>query len=219
MIKYLNDYYSKLIQNKITPKNEESLIDVHSPLFEPFSKEKYFGEIFTIPISKQDNEAYVNAFSKLNSNYPKLDLFYKNADDIDYLEKIKINFNLLKRLNLQPEGDVVINNYSLLNSLFSLPNIKNNLIYLEIKGTFKEDEKPHFHFHGHHNVEEVNELKGSLNDFTSLEVLKLTSFIFIELFELKTSNLKELYLENCKNISFEGGQSLKLKKYFYLIII
>ena len=212
LIKYLKDYYNKLIQNKITPKNEESLIDVHSPLFEPFSKEKYFGEIFTIPISKQDKEAYVNAFSKLNSNYPKLDLFYKNADDIDYLEKIKINFSLLKRLNLQPAGDVVINNYSLLNSLFSLPNIKNNLIYLEIKGTFKEDEKPHFHFHGHHNVEEVNELKGSLNDFTSLEVLKLTSFLFKELFKLKTSNLKELYLDNCKNISFEGGQSLKLKK-------
>lgn len=124
--------------------------------------------------------------------------------------KIKINFSLLKRLNLQPEGDVVINNYSLLNSLFSLPNIKNNLIYLEIKGTFKEDEKPHFHF-GHHNVEEVYELKGSLNDFTSLEVLKLTSFAFRELFTLKTSNLKELYLENCKNISFEGGQSLNLK--------
>ena len=211
LIKYLIDYYNRLFQNKITPKNEESLIDVHSPLFEPFSKEKYFEEIFTIPISIQDDEAYINAFSKLNSNYPKLDLSYKNVDDIDYLEKIKINFSLLKRLNLQPEGDVVINNYSLLNSLFSLPNIKNNLIYLEIKGTFKEDEKPHFHF-GHHNVEEVYELKGSLNDFTSLEVLKLTSFAFIELFTLKTSNLKELYLENCKNISFEGGQSLNLKK-------
>ena len=39
MIEYLKDYYSKLIQNKITPKNEESLIDVHSPLFEPFSEE------------------------------------------------------------------------------------------------------------------------------------------------------------------------------------
>jgi hypothetical protein len=84
---------------------------------------------------------------------------------------------------------------------------------LEIKGTLKEDEKPHFHYYGHANVEEeVNELKGSLNDFTSLEVLKLTSFVFKELFELKTSNIKELFLENCKNISFEGGPSLKLKK-------
>lgn len=212
MLKYLIHYYNKLIQNKFAPKNEESLIDVHSPLFEPFSKEKYFEEIFSIPISIKDNEAYINAFSKLNSNYPKLDLYYKNVDDIDYLDKIKINFSLLKRLNLQPEGDIVINNYSLLNSLFSLPNIKNNLIYLEIKGTLKEDEKPHFHFQGNNNLDELNKLNGSLNDFTSLEVLKLTSFAFIELFELKTSNLKELYLENCKNISFEGGLSLNLKK-------
>jgi len=216
IIKYLIDYYNRLIQSKITPKKEESLIDVHSPLFEPFSKEKYFEEIFTIPILMQDNDAYVNAFSKLNSNYPKLDLYYKNVDDIDYLQKYKINFNLLKRLNLQPEGDIVINNYSLLNSLFSLPNIKNNLKYLEIKGTLKDDEKPHFHFYGNHNIEEVYELKGSLNDFTSLEVLKLTSFVFIELFELKTFHLKELYLENCKNISFEGGPSLNLKKIYLL---
>lgn len=179
IIKYLIDYYNKLIERKITPKKEESLIDVHSPLFEPFSKEKFFEEIFSIPIKSNDNEAYANAFSKLNSDYPKLDLYYKNANDIDNLRNFKIDFNLLKRLNLQPEGDAVTNNYSILNSLFSLPNIKDNLIYLEIKGTIKEDEKPHFHFHGQQNDEEDSELKESLNDFTSLEVLKLTSFIFI----------------------------------------
>lgn len=36
--------------------------------------------------------------------------------------------------------------------------------------------------------------------------------ILFSVFTLNTSNLKELYLENCRNITFEGGQSINLKK-------
>ncbi len=54
--------------------------------------------------------------------------------------------------------------------------------------------------------------KNEIFDFKSLKILKLSDFLFKNEFIINITNLIELYLENCDNISFAGNICLNLKK-------
>ena len=216
MNKYLINYYERFIGNKEELKADEKSIDIFSPFFDILSKEPFFKELFIIPIKisnvKKYNliDDYISAFSKLNTLYPTLNIYYTDVNDVYYLVDFKANINLIDSLIIQPEEDKYIddNNY-IFDALSSLPNLKNNLIYLDIKGTIEEDTKNNF---GIANNFEDNNEQIKLNDFKSLQVLKLTNFHFKKEFILKLTNLRELYLNNCKNISFEDDIFINLKK-------
>ena len=220
MIQYLIHYYDKCFN-----KNEENFIDIYSPFFFFFSKEKKFNELFTIPISikeiRNDKllEAYILAFDMLNKlkfPYPKLKINFSNTNDINFLKDLKINFSLIQKIQLEPEKEIKeYNTNSLITSLSSLPNIKDNLICLDIKGTIKEEIKNDF-FGNNNNVNQ--DAQDILNEFKSLRVLKLTDFEFENIFSLKITNLIELYLNHCKNITFKSEEDicLNLKKINFL---
>ena len=216
MTQYLIHYY-----NKYFNKNEENIIDIYSPFFNLLSKEKKFNELFTIPLPIKDikkldhgTQDYISAFdelNKINLSYPILKIFYSDLDDINYLYDLKVNFNLIKKLKIEPAKmcNEMINSSSLFFILSSLPDLKYNLIHLDIKGIIKEDVKGGF-IGDDDNLNDEN----ILNEFVSLKFLKLTDFEFKNEFCLNITNLIELYLNNCKNISFRAEEDtcLNLKK-------
>ena len=216
MIQYLIHYY-----NKYFNKNEENIIDIYSPFFDLLSKEKKFNELFTIPLCIKDikkystTKDYISAFEELNKTnlpYPILKICYSDIDDIQYLNDLKVNFNLIQKLKIEPEkmyNNEIFNSNSLFAIISSLPNIKDNLIYLDIKGTIIEDIKGGF-FGNNHNLNDQEKL----NEFKSLKVLKLSDFVFTNLLCLDITNLIELYLNDCKNITFKSEEDIckNLKK-------
>ena len=216
MTQYLIHYY-----NKYFNKNEENIIDIYSPFFNLLSKEKKFNELFTIPLPIKDikkldtgTQDYISAFeelNKINLPYPILKIFYYDVDDINYLDYLKVNFNLIQKLKIEPAKmcNEMINSNSLFAILSSLPDLKYNLIHLDIRGIIKEDVKG-----GFIGVDDNLNDQNKLNEFCSLKVLKLTDFVFTNEFCLNITNLIELYLNNCKNISFKAEEDtcLNLKK-------
>ena len=215
LLQYLINYYDNLFQNKDILKEDENIIDIYSPFFEVLSKEKFFKDLFIIPINIKNikqyklKDDYISAFKQLNSVYPKLNLTYSDINDINYLNDLEINFNLIESLIIEPEDDnYIYNNNSIFNAIFSLPNLKDNLIYLEVKGTIKEYSKYNFN---DGSIPDDND-QDKINDFKSLKVLKLTNFEFNNVLTLRISNLEELYLNNCKTIAFTDDACPNLKK-------
>jgi hypothetical protein len=152
-----------------------------------------FAELFTILISIKDikNKGllndYISAFGKLdklNFPYPKLNIIFSDVNDISYLNDLKVNFNLIQKLKIEPEKEVnYYDNNVLLTILSTLPNIKDNLVHLDIKGTIKEDSKNDgFFFNNNNNNDDDDDVnmdtQDILNEFKSLRVLKLTDFEF-----------------------------------------
>ena len=214
MIKYLVHYYNELYKEKKIAKNDENIIDIYSPYFDILSKKNFFKELFIIPIRlksikyKNVIDDYKSAFNKLNnlnSLYPKLIIYYIDGNEINNLLDLKIvNLNLIDSLIILPEKGPEQYSYkykSLLKSLASFPNLKDNLIYLEIKAIPNVYKKDLFDFN-----------KNEIFDFKSLKILKLSDFLFKNEFIINITNLIELYLENCDNISFAGNICLNLKK-------
>ena len=87
-------------------------IDINSPLFEIFSKSKFFGELFVIPIYSHFIEEYkiekdyINAFNILNdinSNYLSIFFQFSEAQDIKYLKDFNIAFNKIKNLKIRQQ--------------------------------------------------------------------------------------------------------------------
>ena len=78
------------------------------------SKEPFFKELFIIPIKisnvKKYNliDDYISAFSKLNTLYPTLNIYYTDVNDVYYLTDFKVNLNLIDSLIIQPEEDKYI---------------------------------------------------------------------------------------------------------------
>ncbi len=215
LLQYLINYYDNLFQNKDILKEDENIIDIYSPFFEVLSKEKFFKDLFIIPINIKNikqyklKDDYISAFKQLNSVYPKLNLTYSDINDINYLKDLEINFNLIESLIIEPEDDnYIYNNNSIFSVISSLPNLKDNLIYLEVKGTIKEYSKYNFN---DGSIPDDND-QDKINDFKSLKVLKLTNFEFNNVLTLKISNLEELYLNNCKTIAFTDDACPNLKK-------
>ena len=226
--KYILHIIEEKIEN-LKKKNNEKLkiesiddslnIDIFSPFFEILSNIDYFSEIFRVQISinliekynlKEDYISVFNKMNKLNLKYPILFFSIKDADEINNLQELNIDFNKLKKLIIFPEKNLnddlfkqdnkkVNNNFSyFFHTLFSLENLENNLIYLEC------------HLDNYFNTIE-EKLFEKLNDYKSLRYLKLNNFIFKDKFIFKLYNLKYLYLARCTNFFFDENNILNLE--------
>ena len=229
LLAYANDLYQEyLLKNEIP--NEDDLIntiDIYSPLFEPFSLKQFFEKLFflSIPIKIIKNfnlsNDYILAFDKLNkldSNYPTFELHIKDGNDIEYLKRLNINFNKLKKIvvNIDADDEFIGSYNCLFENLFTLPDIQHSLVSLEIKGG-KPQKDYNINSYSDEDVEneeegdEIIKIFENLNKLESLEKLRMTDFNFEKKFTLKLYNLKELILYGCSNIAFDENSCLNLK--------
>jgi len=174
-------------------------------------------------------DEYIELFEKLNIlNIKYESIFYNLADinKINYLKEINIDFNKIKRLTIktnyedkddddeedededkdedEDEDEVKDNNKKQINNffeiLFSINNIKNNLIYLNIK----------------FNYCKINpELFENINNFKLLRYLYLKNINFDKDFIIKIKKLKLLSIISYKNIKLSGMPNEELN-IFYL---
>jgi len=196
-------------------RDNEKLINIESPLFELLSKTKNFGKIFTIYISQkmvdEYKDKYIQTFDRLNNiNYTSIFYNLKDITKIDYLKEININFNKIKKLTIESDykfniededknKDIKKQIKHFLEILFSINNIENKLIYLNIK--FKSYK--------------INpELFENINNFKLLRYLYLENIEFENDFIIKLNLLKLLSIKLCENIKLSeiSNEELKILK-------
>ena len=201
-IKYENNYIKNNLKYGLIEYNEnsEKLININSPIFDAISKTKSFNLFFTIeiPLStikefdlKNDYKSVFNKMNELNINYSSLALFFLDSNNINYLNELNIDFNKIKRLNIYPNY-LSNNNKEIYKNLFTIKNLRENLIYLNL---------------GNNNFEFSN--ISFINELISLEQLILYDFTK---FELKLKNLKILTLKNCSDVSLDQNIGKNMKK-------
>ena len=180
-------------------ENSEKIININSPLFDPISKTNSFNLFFTIeiPLStikefdlKNDYKSIFQKMNELNINYSSLALFFLDSNNINYLNELNIDFNKIKRLNIYPNY-FSKDNQEIYKSLFSIKNLRENLIYLNLGNNSD-----------YHNISFINEL-------ISLEQLILYDFTN---FELTLKKLKILTLKNCSGVSLDQKIGKNMKK-------
>ena len=192
-------------------KENEKLINIESPLFNILSKTKNFGKIFTIHISQRTidkfelKDEYIKLFDKLNNlniKYESIFYYLKDINRINYIKEINIDFNKIKRLTIEKFSEVKNENQKNIRNyfeiLFSLNNIENHLIYLNIK--FKDCK-----------INVNNELFENINNFKSLRFLYIENFNFDKEFIIKLNDLKLLSIISCENIKLPEIFNEKLK--------
>ena len=150
----IKEYASNSFLNYNFGENDEIKVDIFSPFYDIFltkgsTKRNFIINIHVDNIKNSElKNDYISAINKLNnseisSKYPCINFIYKNSNDINYLKDLNINFSLIKKLKLIKEKDnnennSLDNNDKILayddfyNVLFTLPNIQNNLIDLEL---------------------------------------------------------------------------------------
>ena len=198
---YENNYKKNNLKYNLIEYNEnnEKIININSPIFDPISKTNSFNLFFTIeiPLStikefnlKDDYKSIFQKMNELNINYSSLSLFFLDGNNINYLNELNIDFNKIKRLNIYPNY-FSKDNQEIYKNVFSIKNLRENLIYLNL-GNNSE----------YHNISFINEL-------ISLEQLMLYDFTN---FKLKLKNVKILTLKNCSNLSLDQNIGKNMKK-------
>ena len=213
IINYFEDIQKEEKSRVEVEKLNEIPIDIYSPFLNCISKTKYFDFYFSINIfadliEKYNlKEDYIDIFNKLNksgSNYSSLYFKFTNDEDINYLKDFNLDFQKLKRLSIikhysdtNKESCNYYSNDNFLKTLFSF-NLSNNLVYLKISLHFTDDEIS------------KNAIE-NLNCLQSLKALFLSSFRFLETFQLKIKSLSKIEIDYCRNISFDEDIFLNLK--------
>ena len=214
LVYYVTNYIKDIVENKNGDIN--IYIDIFSPFFDILSKAKNFWEIFTIPININfmaknhlmiDYLSFFEKMNKTNINYSLL-FNYNNSSDIKYLKQFNVDFKNVKKLTIRPIPalcgsfktyvsylDPILPKF--FETLFSLKDIQNNLVYLKIQILFNQRIK----------ISPNSLLK--LNDFKALENLELEGFNIDSKFVLSLQNLKNLSLYKVKNISLDETGALK----------
>ena len=200
-------------------------IDIFSPFIDDLSQEIIFKKyyIIEIPINlirkyniKKDYIFFFEKLNKLNSNYSNISFECNDEDDFNYLiclKDFKIKFNQITNIDINQKYipkpydddddnsidygfDSIININPFFETVFSIENIKNNLINLVI---FLD------------SIYELDPfLFENINLFKNLQTLSLKRFKFKGNFTLKLQNMKSLILCSCENISFEEKCCLNL---------
>ena len=199
-------------------------LDIYSPFYEYILKggmKEHIIELI-IPIDKiinfQLKNDYLSAIEKLNHSAINKDniwinYIYNNYDELNYLMDLKFNFKLIKNIALIKEKDnktIEDNKNNIQETLcdkldkivFSLPDIQNNLIGLNLKIS------NHYYENASISLEGINNLK-------SLKDLIISNYDLKIPFTLKLFNLAQLQLFNVKNISFDENTAYNI---FRLVI-
>ena len=172
------------------------MIDIYSPLYEKFIKKEFFEKLFILYIpssiiyGKDLMKDYYNATGLLKETNPEFSSFYfdinliNDLDDFEYFCKY---FKKIKKLHVEI-NNVFMKNFMFPFQIFSLNNIKNNLIYLELKFITPINLSDNF--------------GKKLDELIILEELRLEG---ISNFHLMKKNLKYLYFSKISNLYFASN--------------
>ena len=218
-INYLNEYiyyyFKKYLENIKSFENIK--ISIYSPFFEILSNSDIFKQIFTYIstyLIKKGKNPYLKIFNKLNEsgkNYSSISFDYKNEEDFNYINELNIdfknirNFELIQNTAFSSQHPKTTNYDKIFSSFFSINNIENQLVYLNIKIGWTDKD-----------VIEPNSLE-PLNNFKLLNELKLYTLHFKSIFILRLPQLKNLYIHYCRGIKLDENSTLNLKKLFMAI--
>jgi len=217
----IEEYAINSYENK--NNNNQIKIDIYSPFFDSLLK-KDFNKNFEVKIPMDKIEKfnlkndYISAIEKINNsgldkNYPCIYFKYKNPNDINFLNDLKLNFKLIKKLKLKRINDIEANEKmkietdsidsqtfsNFYKTLFSLPDIQNNLIDLDLK--INQQNKKLY----------IPESFQEINNFKSLQNLFIDGYNFENAFVLKLFNLQKLELIDVKNFEFDESNIFNLK--------
>jgi len=193
--KIFQDYKSKEEINKNILDNQ-LIVDIYSPFYKLLLKKDIFDKLFILRIpfpliyNKGLLDKYEAEIDLLNEANPNFSNFYFEIDvkdkDIQDFNFFCGKFKKVRKLIIETPPF----NYSFLlpHEILSCTNIKNNLVYLEIKGSGF--------------VKQSNNFYKALNELKSLEELRLDG---IYDFILQKKGLKYLYLSNCQDIIFNSN--------------
>ena len=212
---FIPKYANKLKKEKVNNEQEtnyekpyNNFIDIYSPFFELISKSEHFGNIFTINIPtnliiKNNLEnSYINIFDNLeknNYNYYSIKIILNDTKDLDILDKFKIKFNRLNKINIL-ENNSIENYNTFLDKLFSFFSKDNTLKYLNLAIPDKSE-----------NMIE-NKVIEKINNFQQIEHLELENFLIQNPFILNLPKLKYLNIKACENIGFAENSLLNLER-------
>ena len=207
-------YQNKTIEEDLDEKDADGVkdfycqqyyykfINIYSPLFGLLSKTKNFEKIFTIemkPIKNIKDNSIKKAFDNLIKSNKSLSIEYSldNIRDFDLKElNIKIKrLTLIITASNPLEKDI---NY-LFETLFSIKNIENNLIYLEINGADGQANSIIFN---------------KLNDFKLLKYLYIRNLNINCNIDLYLNELSVLIIKNSNIFNRLISQKLKVLKFY-----
>ena len=219
----INSYKNEKSEDRIK-------IDIYSPFFESLFKKNFIHKIYEIIIPvdiiakfnlKKEYIATIEKLNKLETNMNRvcINFKYTNPDDIYYLIDLKLNFKFIKKLKIRNkkgeqekekekqkekekenniiESQTYDNFYKI---LFSLPDIKNVLIDLDLENNSEDIFIP--------NSFEL------INKFKVLKNLTITGYIFQNTFILKLYDLKKLDLFKVKNFAFDKSIPFNLNELY-----
>ena len=214
-IDYIVNYKIKELENEVNKLEDILLIEDReyeiSPLgktsnkyFERIIKSEILQKICTIRIRGYNQLSdyasyYKSIFEKLNKNnvnYCSIKFYLDNDTDIDYFNKLSIDFNKIKRLTLSKYQK--IDNFSIIYSKLLQCQIFNfNLIFLKINFTTNVDST---------FIENINKLQ-------QLKYLYLFNLKSNNISTIKIKNLIKLFLRDCHNIALSQEVCSNLKIY------
>ena len=193
-------------------------LDIYSPFYEYILKGGMKEQIIEliIPINKiinfQLKNDYLSAIEKFNHSAINKDniwinYIYNNYDELNYLIDLKFNFKLIKNIALIKEKESNTNEDNKNNiqetlcdkldkTVFSLPDIQNNLTGLDLKIS--------------NHYENVSISLEGINNLKSLKNLIISNYDLKIPFTLKLFNLAQLQLLDVKNISFDENTAYNL---------
>ena len=203
-LKKLVIYYYQI--NKPNIYENSFIMRFEFPLCEVILKNdlaQYF-DIFIPVLEIRENNSlilYQNKFNELNKSNAKYSSLYLQLGNP--FDKVTINFFHIKFNQITKLRIDLFNFRFHYNPIFSINDIRNNLIYLSLTNIEIE------YRYGLYPPNSEKEINASvlqiINELISLKYLKLSGFIFSENFVLKLSHLKKISIKNCKNIIFENN--------------
>ena len=229
----LNDYITKYKEQLNYEKLvDQELISSSSPLFKNLiSKDTLY--ILQDNLEKNDyKRKYCEILNKPHLNYSSIYYNFNNKNFeenfLDNLNELKIDFSKIKSMTLNAEKYIpeemnfktmdfnrmkamvlhpdffIRDNYNFfLKNLFTLNNIRNNLIHLKI-----------FFYHKHCVIK--SDSFNEINNMKALKYLYLKNLNFDRHINISLNNLKILYCNKCKNANYININCKNLKKLFYI---
>ena len=199
--KYLLKAIIQFINNKIDNDDDygknfyfdEIPIYIHNIFFNDLIEEKFFNKLFTIIIPTNIPEKHLLLLKEKNIKYSSIRIVYEEIKRLNYFDELNINFEQIKKLGFYGKNLINSNYRIFFEKFFSIKNLQNNLIYLNIE--IKS-------YPINPNIFE------NINNFKSLEQLHLIKFKSSLPLIIELETLKILTLKNCKNIVI-GNKSCK----------
>ena len=108
----LKEYINEQIKIPNLKEKYEYFINIYSPFFDEISKSEFFEQKFCLPINiktikkhnlKKDYSLAMQKLNKSNLKYPAIEFIYKNGEDVNYFNELKLNFKFIKKLYIHKE--------------------------------------------------------------------------------------------------------------------